>query len=424
MARKAKWTVLTYIAAHNNLDALGQRSLKEILRVGSTTEVVHGALYDGPEAAGRYVMGEPDFVAHQEQLGRIDSGDPDQLIATARWLFDAYPAERYGLVLWSHGTGWEPSEVESIAREARPITPADASESRERAAAPGSISLFRTTLRTMLSAEKRAERAILFDDGTGHSLDTLELARVTTTIAQAIEQPLDLLGMDACLMASLEVAYELRKSVSYLAASQELVPGHSWPYDTILAALRAHPEMGGADLARLVVDHYVRFYTAHPPGAGDVTKVALDLGRIADLSREIGRLSDALRTDMSTQADLLWQVQRATQQKETRNGQRTPSKFDYHLWDVGSLAAGLAAAAGASAGVQQSAARVDQALAPGAGVVLAEGHRGTWFDGTGGVSAYLMPPGQQRVAPSYGKLAFAADTRWGDMVSAYHERLE
>jgi hypothetical protein len=32
---KAKWTILTYIAAHNNLDAFGKTSLHEILGVGS-----------------------------------------------------------------------------------------------------------------------------------------------------------------------------------------------------------------------------------------------------------------------------------------------------------------------------------------------------------------------------------------------------
>ena len=145
---KAKWTVLTYIAAHNNLDALGQRSLREILSVGSTPEVIYGALYDGAKGAGRYVMGDPNFVAQQAPLGQLDSGDPDQLIATAKWLFEAYPADRYGLVLWSHGTGWVPSEVATIAREARPAVATNADELRERSAAPGSTAIFRTTRRT------------------------------------------------------------------------------------------------------------------------------------------------------------------------------------------------------------------------------------------------------------------------------------
>jgi hypothetical protein len=61
--------------------------------------------------------------------------------------------------------------------------------------------LFRWTLRSLLQPDKPAERAVLFDYGTGHSLDTVELARVAGAIANFIGQLLELLGMDACLMA-------------------------------------------------------------------------------------------------------------------------------------------------------------------------------------------------------------------------------
>jgi hypothetical protein len=421
MPDKSKWTVLTYIAAHNNLDQFGKKSLMEILKVGSTPDVVQGALYDGKVGAGRYVMGAPGGVEWQKQLGSFDSGDPEELIATAKWLFEKYPAERYGLVLWSHGSGWEPGEIELVAKEARPGEKSDAAEAKERSTAPGSRVLFRTTLRSLQKPDKPAERAILFDDGTGHSLDTLELARVAGAIAETIGQPLDLLGMDACLMANLEVAYEVRKTVRYLVASEELVPGHSWPYQEIFGALRANPTMAGAEFAKLVVDRYVSFYVANPPAAGDVTKVALDLNQIDDVAGAVNRLAEALRVDMSKVGDVLWDAQRMTRQRETQDEKRQPNKFDYHLWDIGSLAAGLAESNVNPATVRQAAANTVKALLPSTGSVLAERHRGSWFDGIGGASVYFMPPGQQRIAPSYAKLAFAKDTQWDEMLSAYHK---
>lgn len=423
MADKAKWTMLTYIAAHNNLDTLGKKSLDEILKVGSSDDVVHGALYDGPAGAARYVMGDPGYVKHQEQLGKsFDCGDPDELIATAKWLFRQYPAERYGLVLWSHGSGWEPAEIEEIAKEARPGAEADPAESRQRAAAPGGRVLFRSTLRSILAPDKPSERAILFDDGTGHSLDTLELARVARATAEAVGQPLELLGTDACLMANLEVAYELRKSVNYLVASEELVPGHSWPYTDIFGALRAKPTMGGAEFAKLIVDRYVAFYTANPPAAGDVTKIALDLSRIDEVVSAINQLAETLRANMSKVGEALWQAQRGTRMRESRDDKRQPSKFDFHLWDIGSLAKALADFEASPPAVKQAAANTVKALSPGAGSVLVERHRGTWFDGIAGASVYFMPPGQQRIAPSYTKVAFAQDTQWDEMLSAYHQQ--
>lgn len=424
MPSKARWTILTYIAAHNNLAQLGKRSLLEILNVGSTPDVVHGVLYDGAlpgvhgGAAARYLMGEPGLVDHQEQLGSFDSGDPDALIATAKWLFEQRPAERYGLVLWSHGSGWEPAEIDRVAKEARPQAQPDLAEAKERSSAPGGRALFRSTLRAILTPEKPAERAIMFDDGTGHSLDTIELARVAGAIAEAVGQPLELLGMDACLMGNLEVAYELRKSVRCLAASEELVPGHSWPYQDIFGALRANSGQAGRDLAKLIVDRYTKFYTANPPAAGDVTKIALDLSEIVELVEGFDKLAAALLSDIDSQADTLWKAQTTTLKRETRQQARMESKFDYHLWDLGTVSKELSTTT-QSEDVLGATRSLLQVLSPGEGAVIAEGHYGDWFDGIAGASVYMVRP-PTRISPHYASLSLAQDTSWGELLSAYH----
>ena len=106
--QKARWTVLTYIAAHNNLEDLGQRSLDQILGVGSTPQLKLAVLYDRFDGATRTIAGEPGQAAVEEPLSDFDSGDPDALLETARWAFERCPARRYALVLWSHGSGWRP----------------------------------------------------------------------------------------------------------------------------------------------------------------------------------------------------------------------------------------------------------------------------------------------------------------------------
>lgn len=420
MASKAQWTVLTYVAAHNNLEQLGQRSLNQIKCVGSTRDVIHGILYDGPQGATRYIVDSPGKFLKEEPLADFDSGDPIRLIETAKWVFEQCPAERYGLILWSHGTGWQPKEIQTVARQVRGDNKVDEKESTERSVALGSLALFRTTLAEMVKPEDRKERAILFDDGTGHSLDTLELAKVTQAIQEVIGQPLDLLGMDACLMATLEVAYQVRNSVRYVVASEELVPGHSWPYDTIFGDLRAHPEWTPAELAVYVVQQYTDYYKAFPPKAGDVTMVALDLGAIDKLANPVHDLAASLLDDMDNQADLLWQVQQQAEQKESRNDARKPNKFSYHLWDVGSVATRLLPITG-NPTVQTAAQGVAQALKVGGPTVLAEGHAGAWFAGISGVSIYMMPPKKQdRMSPYYAQLALARETAWHEMLCEYH----
>lgn len=443
----ADWTVIIYIAAHNNLDLYGERSLNQILSAGSTPHVKLVALFDGTQRAARYIAGAPGTPAVQENLDSFDSGDGDALLETVRWACQQYPAQRYALILWSHGSGWRPepvqaagpshaaasgkvyarwtpTEIQQIAREARGDTAVDVKEATERSAAPGSMALFRSTMARILSLDKPAERAVCFDDGTGHSLDTLELDRVMQEVQKLIGHPLDLLGMDACLMATLEVAYQIRKSVRYLVASEELVPARSWPYDSILQELNATPDMEGNQLAAAVVRHYKQFYQAHPPppGGGDVTKVALDLSRIGEIVGPVNALASALTTNMDHEADRLWAFQVAAFEQESRQRARKSNKFQFHLWDIGTLAARLVSS-DASSGVVAAAQAVTQALKLQQTAVLAEDHIGEWFAGIGGLTIYMPLPKRQRLSSYssyYEQVALALDTAWNDLLRAYH----
>ena len=70
---------------------------------------------------------------HQAEVGR-DSGNPETPLGFVRWCHNRYPAERYALVLWNHGGGWAPAEVDRMAREARTqgYSPREATRGYER----------------------------------------------------------------------------------------------------------------------------------------------------------------------------------------------------------------------------------------------------------------------------------------------------
>jgi hypothetical protein len=421
VATKTKWTILTFIAAHNNLQSFGKKSLVQISKVGSSNEVTLGAYLDSGPGRGKYVMGAPGETVEKDIVQSADSGDPAEVIKTAKWLFQKYPAERYGLILWSHGTGWEPHEIRAIAEKNHPGDETRPQESNDRSGSPGAYSLFRTTIEKLVEPAAETERAILFDDGSGHSLDTIELANVTKAIQESIGQPLDFLGMDACLMANLEVAYQLRKSVCALVASPELVPAHSWPYSAFFTELQKTPEMSGTQLAKLAVTEYLHFYTKAPPSGGDVTKVALDLTKIELVTKATDKLAEALMENMELNKNFLWCAQTKSRETETRNNARTPTKFDFHLWDLGSISRYLVKEPQVSGKLREAAQSVSVALQPGSGPVIEEGHLEKWFDQTAGVSIYCMQPGEKkRLSPYYDELAFAQDTQWSKMLKKYH----
>src|SRR5262249_21705531 len=146
-------------------------------------------------------------------------------------------------------------------------------------------SLFQTTVASMVSS-----RAIAFDDQAQDFLDNLELKRVLADIRRGLGRRIDVLGFDACLMSMVEVAYQLRDSVSFICGSEEEEPGEGWPYDTILKALTARPSMTPAERAKLIVSRYMASYQPRDR----VTLSASSLGSIGPLADAVNRLGRAL----------------------------------------------------------------------------------------------------------------------------------
>lgn len=181
----SKWTFMVYMAGDNNLSGAGDEDLREMRQVGSTDDVNVVVQFDnaGQEGTRRYrVLRDGDDLV--ESLGPTDSGDPNVLLDFIRWAHATYPADRYALVLWNHGGGWEPSAIDEIAQQVR-SPQYGARESVERAASPLRRVFFRPSLQTIMGLPSPQERAICSDDGTGHSLDTVELGKVRVVLTRA-----------------------------------------------------------------------------------------------------------------------------------------------------------------------------------------------------------------------------------------------
>lgn len=67
----------------------------------------------------------------------------------------------------------------------------------------------------------------------------------------------DLIGMDACLMGSLEVASAVRDSADYLLISEEVEPGHGWDYNPLISTVASNPGISIPDLGSAIIDSYM-----------------------------------------------------------------------------------------------------------------------------------------------------------------------
>ncbi len=152
----------------------------------------------------------------------------------------------------------------------------------------------------MLQLEDEDSRALAFDDS---SLDFLDNAKLQQAFREAEEKTgnkVSLIGMDACLMSMVEVAYQLRENADYMVASQEVEPLSGYPYTAILENLTANAEMTPDALAKLIVQEYGRYYRGESRGStSQVTQSATNLMVVEKLAEALGRLADVLGRSLS-----------------------------------------------------------------------------------------------------------------------------
>lgn len=394
--QKKSWTFMVYMAGDNNLDPNGVQDLKEMKKVGSTKDVNIIAQFD--RAAGhkakRYYLRKggtvnADAVA---TLGKENTGDPKVLADFFRWGVKNYPADRYILVLWNHGQGWDDTDIFAGGRH-RAMRRLPTGRIRH--------SLFHIPVRRML---KRAihdteARAILIDDDAKDFLDNLEMKKVVSGAAKLLKRKIDILGMDACLMSMAEVGYQLRDGAMFTVGSEETEPLDGWPYHTILAELAKNPAMNPRDLSSLIVNKYLASYRNDA-----VTQSACDLSHAHALADAVTRLAGVLKANLGNTT-----VKQAVLAARTQSqAYEVPDNID--LVDFCSL---LQQAALGSPITDRC---NDVMNAAQHGYVVAQGSKGTKLKDSHGVAIYF-PTGT--VSPLYAGLDFSQKTGWDAFVKAY-----
>lgn len=294
-AQTSEWLVMVYIAADNNLDPAAIGDITEMEAAGGCDEVKIAVLMDRAEDADwtearRFLIRGKDALPDEghsydtsldtcNSMGELNMGDPETLTTFMRWATQTYPARKTMLILWNHGGGWRDVYSRAVMATRAPDLPTDAAE----------------------SLETRLSRGIAWDDSDGH--DFLEMREVRAVLEAF--PALSVIGMDACLMAMAEVAYEIRDQAEFLVGSQDLEPGAGWPYTGILKPLYQNPSMDAEALSRLIVQAYQEEYHQQ----SGTTQSALRLSKMEQLAKDVDRVAElllqALAREGATAPDLL-----------------------------------------------------------------------------------------------------------------------
>lgn len=260
-----EWSFLVFLNGNNSLDSFGADDINEMEQVGSTANinvVVQWASYARKDVYRMLVEkdNKPSQVTSKvvQNMGAVDMGNSDNLVAFVAWAHENYPAKHYFIDVWNHGNGWHKNSSRLLNFELKPTD-------------------------------------ISFDDKTGNAITTEQLGTALEASANIIGHKVDLYGSDACLMAMVEVATQMKNSVEYSVGSEETEPGEGWPYGDFLTAWTALGNQATAPQVAVALGKaYKASYQHGSQGTQEITLSAFDLSKVDTFNDSLKKFSSTL----------------------------------------------------------------------------------------------------------------------------------
>jgi hypothetical protein len=248
----ASWTVMVYMAADtenalpweqdiNELEAADQADGTNIVVLldpdglgdSRLLRIEHDDNYFDPTIVSTDLEDDGAVIPSSDE---VNTGSPATLRDFIVYSSSTYPADNLVLVMWGHGAGW------------RGLCP----------------------------------------DG----LDLLTLPELRSALlmsSEAIGRAIDLVVLDTCSGATLELAYEIEGLSDLLVASEVLVPSTGLPYMQIIDTIAWDPSQSTRDFAESLVERYIGWssnVTTYSTSMG-----VFDLEKVDGVVESLDRLS-------------------------------------------------------------------------------------------------------------------------------------
>lgn len=199
----ARRTVLVYMISNNSLGRYGYDSadikeMKNGIAAGQLPSDARWLIYLAPyfNETPKLLELDADGLTTLKEYEPAQSATYSRMCEVLDDMAAFAPAEKYGLILWSHGTSW----IVNGLQEDLPDDP-------------------------------YAVRPLSFGDDNNAKMN------VSTLRAAVKGRNIDYMYFDACYMTSVEVAYELRDATDYIIGSPSELPSEGMPYHLNMAPL-------------------------------------------------------------------------------------------------------------------------------------------------------------------------------------------
>ncbi|MBF0529946.1 MAG: hypothetical protein HQK55_11885 [Deltaproteobacteria bacterium] len=247
------------------LTATGSPLLTVILTTGAADKAVETDPIKSWRTVKRHLL-RNKILTELQDLGNLDMGNPEVLTDFIIWAQTSYPADRYLLVLWDHGGG--------------------------------ALGGFGGNWN--LSGNQDPSFPV------AKSMNINDLRKGVGDAVIKTGRPFELIGFDACLMSTLEVAFTFKDYAKYLAASEDIEPGTGWDWQALLNYIAANPKSDGAAIGQALADgYYAKNVRAKENDA--VTFSITELAKIPQVSAALGSFSKWQRESLAANGLSAWE---------------------------------------------------------------------------------------------------------------------
>lgn len=206
-------TVMVYLAANNSLIDAAYKNINQMEEAIGDVDgdlIVYARLQGVKPALYRILPDKSSEIRSRivKEYAPHNSSDPAVMKQVLDDIQSLYPAQTYGLILWSHATGWIPPVQGGV-------------------------------------------KVKSFGDDNGNVMDIKDFGH-------ALPDDLDFILFDACSMASVEVLYEIKDKASYFISSPGEVIANGMPYGMITNDFFQHGVKPYQVIAQKYYDHYNR----------------------------------------------------------------------------------------------------------------------------------------------------------------------
>jgi len=273
------WNFMVYIASNNNLHSYAMPNIQQMQKIGSNKFINLTVQIDTfrKRETKRYFVdhGKSTLLSINNDIVGGTSGTGENLFNFVKSITTKYPAKHHALVLWNHGSGIKDPHIWGKLFSLQ------------------EDQLFFLNPETrMLELNTDLLRGIAFNETQRTYISNQELTHTLNRISKELlgGKKIDILGMDACHMAMIEIGSQIKSAANYMVGSQEVVPGSGWDYTLLLNPFLSK-SLSPSDFAKQIVDAYSAKYNKY---YADLTMSAADLKYQDALEKSVNDISAIL----------------------------------------------------------------------------------------------------------------------------------